>query len=664
MTADGTPIASPPDSLATALSLAGIGWPVFPVRLTPVTRADGSRAVDKRPLVKWLEGATLDREQIATWWGQWPDAWVGVHAGRAGIVIVDVDIAKGDRPDGAVELEKAGIKLPKTLRYRTRSGGRHHVYAAPEGVKLTIAQNVPVPGVDLRAGNGLMVYYGPPLTEAPTLSPAPEWATVLPEKTYERGEGSIDTWLERVQSGKPSKALRAVLERVTSDGMSHDDMLAVVSDLVKLGAERGSRTAFDRARDTYLDGWQGFERHWDAAASGSIAQHGIPPVTLPIRPLRPLEAKPPKVAMTEGAAVLDEVRRSLERFVAFPSPEAAVAATLWAAHTHLIAVFENTPRLAFLSPEPGSGKSRALEVLSKVVADAVWTTNMTTAYLARKISASDPPPTVLFDEVDALFGTRARDASADELRGILNGGYRRGAMYGRAAIRGKEVVTEEHETFAPVALAGLGELPDTIMTRSVVVKMRRRAPDEVVEPYRERTNGPELERVRGRLAGWARSARKSIGAPWPDLPEGIADRDADIWEPLLAVADAAGGHWPATAREAAVDLVTDSRRRPATLGVRLLADVRRVLGDRDRIGTSDLLGGLIGLDDAPWGDLGGRGAIDGRYLGKTFAGYGISHAHTIRFDPSRAGTARGWDRGDFADAWLRYLPDEPTLTTL
>jgi len=137
-----------------------------------------------------------------------------------------------------------------------------------------------------------------------------------------------------------------------------------------------------------------------------------------------------------------------------------------------------------------------------------------------------------------------------------------------------------------------------------------------------------------------------------------------VWEPLLAVADAAGGEWPALARQAALGILHDARDRPATLGVRLLADVRRVFGDEKRLAAVELLGRLLAIEDAPWADLGGRGPIDSRYLGRMFDGYGIVRSHSVRFDPTAGGTRKGWERHDFSDAWLRYLPTTTTGTPL
>ncbi len=70
---------------------------------------------------------------------------------------------------------------------------------------------------------------------------------------------------------------------------------------------------------------------------------------------------------TDGAALLDDVEGFLGTYVAFPSEHARIAVTLWACHSHLIAAATSTPRLALLSPEPGSGKTRVLEVLELLV---------------------------------------------------------------------------------------------------------------------------------------------------------------------------------------------------------------------------------------------------------------------------------------------------------
>src|SRR3954447_14544333 len=254
----------------------------------------------------------------------------------------------------------------------------------------------------------------------------------------------------------------------------------------------------------------------------------------------------PEAKLVKGAKMLDRVHAFLARFVAYPSDHAHVAHTLWIAHAHLMDAWESTPRIAFLSPEPGSGKTRALEISETLVPRPVEAVNVTPAYLFRKVGSDQGRPTVLYDEIDTVFGPKAKDN--EEMRGLLNAGHRRGAVAGRCVVKGKTVETEEIPAYCAVALAGLGGLPDTILSRSIVLRMRRRAPRERVEPFRRRVHAAEGHAIRDRLAAWAAPVVEEAATRWPEMPPGIVDRDADVWESLLAVADLAGGEWPELAR--------------------------------------------------------------------------------------------------------------------
>ncbi len=80
-----------------------------------------------------------------------------------------------------------------------------------------------------------------------------------------------------------------------------------------------------------------------------------------------LDAIAMKSDARQGETVLQAVYNFLGRFVVYPSSHAQVAHTLWIAHTHLMDAWESTPRIAFLSPEPASGKTRALEISELLV---------------------------------------------------------------------------------------------------------------------------------------------------------------------------------------------------------------------------------------------------------------------------------------------------------
>jgi hypothetical protein len=351
--------------------------------------------------------------------------------------------------------------------------------------------------------------------------------------------------------------------------------------------------------------------------------------------------------LLDRAPVLDDVERFLGRFVAYPSQHAQVAHTLWVAHTHLMDAWDSTPRIAFLSPEPGSGKSRAVEVTELLVPSPVEAVNVTAAYLFRKIGECSP--TILYDEIDTVFGPKAKEN--EEIRGLLNAGHRRGAVAGRCVVKGKIIETEEIPAYCAVALAGLGGLPDTLLSRSVVIRMRRRAPDERIEQFRRRQHAGEGHELRDRLGAWADAIREKVAGAWPDMPDGIEDRDADVWEALLATADAAGLSWPERARCAAVTLVTESKRSTPSLGVLLLRDLRTVFGDSEVMFTDDILTALNRLDEAPWGAIKKGDPLDARSLANRLRQYQVASG-TVRVDDK---TAKGYKRVDLHDPWSRYL---------
>lgn len=347
------------------------------------------------------------------------------------------------------------------------------------------------------------------------------------------------------------------------------------------------------------------------------------------------------------ARLLEEVRLFIARFVAFPLPAALDATTLWAAHAHMTRHLYTSPRLALLSPEPGSGKTRALEVLQLLVPNAMFSFSASPAAVFRRLDKH--VHTLLFDEVDTVFSRRGKDDGNEDLRALLNAGYRRGATIPRCVGPNHDV--RDFAVFAPTALAGLGDLPDTIMSRSIIVRMRRRAPGERVEQFRYRVQEGEGAALRERMAAWALRAGAEIGAAMPALPDGVEDRNAEVWEPLIAVADAAGGHWPATARAASLALLKIASDREVSLGVRLLRDLRLVFGDNTTMTTADILDALNEMDEAPWGGLYGK-PLEPRTLAQILKRYGVSSVKV----KVESRSLKGYRREHLWDAWTRYLP--------
>jgi hypothetical protein len=352
-----------------------------------------------------------------------------------------------------------------------------------------------------------------------------------------------------------------------------------------------------------------------------------------------------------GADLLDQAAVMLARYVAFPSPAALVAVTLWTAHTHAVTAFESTPRLALLSAEKGSGKTRTLEVLELLVPRPMHAVSATAAALFRAVEASQP--TLLFDEADTYFGPMAK-GNQEELRALVNAGHRKGALAYRCYGDPNKMEVRAYPAFCAVALAGIGDLPPTILDRAVLVRMRRRAPDERVESFRSRKAAKDASDLRDGLAKWMEDHRDQLADAEPEMPAGLVDRPADVWEALLAIADLAGGAWPTRARKAALELNAARVDADPSLGIALLRDLRAVWDGKGSMPTERLLELLCALEESPWGDLRGK-PLDARGLARRLKPYEVRPT-TIRVGDA---TPKGYRREDLADAWSRYLPDTP-----
>lgn len=366
-------------------------------------------------------------------------------------------------------------------------------------------------------------------------------------------------------------------------------------------------------------------------------------------------SKPSSAPDGRGGLLLSEVYEFLGRFVAYPSEHAHVAHALWIIHTHLMDAWDSTPRLAFLSAEPASGKTRAIEVTSLLVPNVVVAAQASQSYLFRRISDPKGRPTILYDEIDTVFGPKSK--GNEETRAVLNAGHRRNAYVCRSVKKNEAFKPEQMPSYCAVALAGLGSLPETILTRSIVIRMQRRKFTDKVEPYRCREVEPEGQHLLEKLKLWTAGLLTGITNVRPAMPPGVDDRDADVWEPLLACADAAGVEWGQRARAACVSLVALSKASTPSLGIRLLSDLKQVLSGRLAMTTEEIIGRLLRMDDAPWLEFEGA-QIDARALSRVLRQYDIK-SKTIRFGER---TARGYEARQFHDAWSRYLADERGTT--
>lgn len=347
---------------------------------------------------------------------------------------------------------------------------------------------------------------------------------------------------------------------------------------------------------------------------------------------------------SEIAKLLHEVRASACTYVVLSDPEADVLA-LWVAHTYVFEYGETTPYIAILSPTMGSGKTRLLEILEHLVSRPWTAVDVTGPTLFRTIAAESP--TILIDEADAL--------SVSPIRAVLNAGFRRGGSVPRVeSVKGVKGVVR-YNVFCPKAFAGIAgqrmPLPATVLDRSIQIRLRRRMADEPVAPFKHYLVAGETAPLRERLEAFRDRHGSALLGLIPELPPSLSDRAQEAWEPLLNIAELAGGDWPDRARRAATAL-TEAVEEEADPGIQFLADCRAVFDSFGvpRLRTATLSATLAGLEEPQY-----EGQLTLGELARLLRRFDIK-PKVLRFGKT---TARGYQRDSFEEAWARYLPQRP-----
>jgi putative DNA primase/helicase len=343
----------------------------------------------------------------------------------------------------------------------------------------------------------------------------------------------------------------------------------------------------------------------------------------------------------KGDAMLDELVKTIKRYLVLGNQEATVAVALWIVFTHVVDVFRILPLLAVLSPTCRCGKTTLLTVLACLVRRPLPTASMTPAVLFRTVDAQSP--TLLIDEADTFIkGNR-------ELRGMLNCGHNRATAKVQRTL-GKS--TCDFNVACPKAIAAIGLLPDTLVDRSIMVKMERKAESDTVEVMTMQADA-EMHVFARKIARWAEDNIEALKDARPVLPSGLINRAADNWTPLLAIADRIGGKWPEKARLAAVELSKVRDSGDDAIGEMLLRDLKFTVekaAGMKVIPSRTLVDALVAMEHRPWPML-----LRGRVISASKLA-GILKRFDIRPDQFRDGLAvvRGYKPEQFAKAFARY----------
>jgi hypothetical protein len=357
--------------------------------------------------------------------------------------------------------------------------------------------------------------------------------------------------------------------------------------------------------------------------------------------LPPVEPWPVPV---HGGVLLDQLLHALRRFVIFPKWGAETMA-LWILHTYAFELRDVTTYVGLESPVKRCGKTTLLSLLAALGYRALVSANISSSAFFRVIE--EIRPTLLIDEADTFL------QGNHELRGILNSGYTRNTAFvvrvasaptphrqpNPSALSGSALA--RFSCWCPKVLATIGHLPDTLEDRCIVLRMQRKTPKEKCERLRDLDPHPFMRQC----LRFVHDHASAITQAQPPIPPGLNDRAADIWEPLLVLADLASSHWPSTARDAALAL--SSTPHEANPIGSLLLHILAVFTSRQvqRIFSRDLVAALDAFDHHPWLEpLKGKPMTE-LWLAQQLRPFGIL-THTLRIGASRA---KGYLKDDFTD---------------
>jgi putative DNA primase/helicase len=359
----------------------------------------------------------------------------------------------------------------------------------------------------------------------------------------------------------------------------------------------------------------------------------------------PFPEETPWPSEVQGHELLETLCDLIRSYLILPVYAPEVTA-LWIAHTYLLDYADFTPYLWVTSPARECGKSTLLELLSHLAFRAQLTGGITAAALYRRIDRLRP--TMLLDELDA----RLKSESGENLRAVLNTGFHRS---GKMTICiGDAHDDKDFSTFCPKVLAGIGQLWDTVTSRSIPLRLHRAAKVDLAQIKKIRGDRihDECLPYRQKLLRWRETLREPLHVADPVMPEQLGARQSDVWRPLLAIADMAGGRWPVAMREAACALHGISEDE-GDYGLLLLADIRDLFArlGQSRLASAVIVEELAKIDDRPWPEYRHGKAITTTGIAYLLKRFSIK-SKNIRINTD---ILKGYELDQFTSAFSSYL---------
>ena len=683
------------DMMTTALDYASRDRKVFPC------------GISKRPLTKnGLKAATTDQETIRGWWTKHPDASIGAPTG-GGFFVLDIDL-----PDGQAALdvlEKDNSPLPPTLEQRTGSGGRHLFFLVDTEIRNSagkLGKNI-----DIRGDGGYVIL--PPSSHekgsykwinSNSMAAAPQWLLdKLTKKEQEKepkkeqalvvssnqtiikgsygrqaleneiielkgtGKGSRNHQLNRASFSLGQLVAGGELNQgqVESDLLSAALSIGLSSEeaniTIKSGMDAGMqdpRTA-PQSNNTPVDIFETVKRlavlpplEYDQIRNKEAKNLGVRSKTLDAQvSAARKEAEVDPVGRifpdddlwdypVNGEQLLDELTAIYSKYSILPRGS-NLALALWTILTYCYDDFRTLPILCIISPEKRCGKTTTLETLSKLCCRSIPASNISPAALYRSVEKFKP--TLLIDEADTFLKTN------EDLRGIINAGHTKAAAF-TIKCDGENNEPRMFSLWCPKAISMIGNPPNTIVDRSVVVPLRRKFSGETVIQHEE-DHKDIFRMLREKMLRFASDNQHILKIAKPERLATSNDRSADNWKPLLSIASVCSRE--EEARLAAKALIS-SEQEDETPAIMLLDDINVILNGEyplEKISSKDLVLELTHSEDRPWCEWKKGKPMTQNSLAKQLKNFGIKSKKMRVGDEN----IRGYERSDFDDAFNRYI---------
>jgi putative DNA primase/helicase len=453
------------------------------------------------------------------------------------------------------------------------------------------------------------------------------------------GADAVTAVLEAAAEPKPEEKKKEEAPP-PNDGMTAAERaeIARLAKLSKFEYEKERKSAADLLgiRASVLDELIAALRPADEATAGG---------NVSFEPINPWTEK------VQGTALVDATIEAIKKHVIL-SDEQALAVALWIIHAHALDSAEHSPRLHIASPVKRCGKTRLLTTVATMVPRPLMTENITQAALFRIIEKAQP--TVLMDEADLLLKDN------DDLKSMLNAGYGRNGTAIRTA--GDDHDVKLFNVWAPVVIAGIGWIPDTIEDRSITISLRRRKKDEDITRLRSNRTG-HLKQIGRQVARWVDDNKIALGNADPELPEDLGDREHDNWRPLIAVADLISEALGKRARAAALHISRDETKDDEGANVLCLGDVAKIFVDKkaDHLSSEEIIRELCRMDERPWSSWRKGNPMTTHSLSRLLKPFGIK-PEQIRVGTAAGDKIRGYHAAPVKEAKERYVAheEEPT----